>query len=141
LNPFESSFSSSVVGNKETHKEQESKRKVGDTISLNIVTFESPKIIKLCAQCSNEEKVKFIELLREFQDVCAWSYEDLRGFDPTLIHHANPIKEGEKPVRQRQRPINPTLEATIRKELEKMLRAHIIFPVKYSKWVSNMVPV
>ena len=36
LNPLESSFSSSDVGNKEKHKEEESKRKVGETISLNI---------------------------------------------------------------------------------------------------------
>jgi hypothetical protein len=59
LTPLESSFSSSDVGNKETHKEEESKRKVGDTISLNIGTSESPKIIKLGAQCSDEEKAKF----------------------------------------------------------------------------------
>jgi hypothetical protein len=47
LTPLESSFSSSDVGNKETHKEEESKRKIGDTISLNIETSEFPKIIKL----------------------------------------------------------------------------------------------
>jgi hypothetical protein len=69
LTPLESSFSSSDVGNKKTHKEEESKRKVSDIISLNIGTFESPKIIKLGAQCSDEEKVKFTELLHEFQDV------------------------------------------------------------------------
>jgi hypothetical protein len=69
LNPLESSFSSSDVGKKETHKEEESKRKVGDTISLNIGTHKSQNIIKLGAQCSDEEKAKFTELLHEFQDV------------------------------------------------------------------------
>jgi hypothetical protein len=90
---------------------------------------------------SGEEKVKFTELLCEFQDVFAWSYEDIFGFDLTLIHHAIPIKEGVKPIRKKQRPINPALEATIQKELEKLLKDNIIFPVKYSKWVSNMVPI
>jgi hypothetical protein len=71
LTPLESSFPSSDVGNKETHKEEESKRKVGDTIFLNLGTPESPNIIKLGAQCSDEEKEKFIELLCEFQDVFA----------------------------------------------------------------------
>jgi hypothetical protein len=80
-------------------------------------------------------------LLSEFQDVFSWSYEDLRGFDPALIQYAIPIKEGIKIVRQKQRPINPTLEATIRKELEKLLKAGIIFPVKYFEWVSNLVPI
>jgi hypothetical protein len=40
LTPLKRSFSSSDVGNKETHKEEESKRKVGDTVSLNIGTSE-----------------------------------------------------------------------------------------------------
>jgi hypothetical protein len=66
---------------------------------------------------------------------------DLRGFDPSLIQHAIPTKEGIKRVRKKQRPINPALEATIRKELEKILKAGIIFHVKYSKSVSNLVPV
>jgi hypothetical protein len=114
---------------------------VGDTISLNLGTSEYPKTVKLGAQCSDEEKVKFTELLREFQDVFAWSYEDLHVFDPALTKHAILIKEGIKPVRKKQRPINPTLEATIRKELKKLLKAGIIFPVKYSEWVSNLVLV
>jgi hypothetical protein len=87
LTPLESSFSSSDVGNKEIHKEEESKRKVGETISLNIGTPDSPKNVNIGAQCTDEEKMKFTDLLREFQDVFAWSYEDLRGFDPSLIQH------------------------------------------------------
>jgi hypothetical protein len=34
-----------------------------------------------------------------------------------------------------------TLEATIQKELEKILNVGIIFPVKYSDWISNLVHV
>jgi hypothetical protein len=90
---------------------------------------------------TDEEKLNFIELLREFQDFFAWYYEDICGFDPSLIKHAIPIKEGIKMVRKKQRPINPTLEATIRKELEKLLKDGIIFHVKYYEWVSNLVPV
>jgi hypothetical protein len=82
-----------------------------------------------------------MELFCEFKDVFSWSYEDLRGFDPNVIQHVIPIKEEEKPVRKKQRPINPSLEATIRKEVEKLINAHIIFPVKYFEWVSNLVPV
>jgi ribonuclease HI len=141
LTPLESSFSSSDVGNKEMHKEKESKRKVGETISLNIGTPDSHKNVKIGAQCTDEEKLKFTNLLCEFQDVLSLSSEDLRGFDPALIQHAIPIKEGTKPVSKKQRPINPALEATIRKELEKLLKASIIFPVKYSKCVSNLVPI
>jgi hypothetical protein len=75
--------------------------KVGETISLNIGAPESPKNVKIGAQCSDEEKRKFAKLLAEFQDVLAWYYEDLHGFDPSLIQHAIPIKEGIKLVRKK----------------------------------------
>jgi hypothetical protein len=114
---------------------------VGETISLNIGTPESPKNVKIGAQCSDEEKMKFTKLLGEFQDDFAWYFEDLRGFDPDIIQHSIPIKEGIKPVRKNQSPINPTLAATIRKELEKLLKAGNIFSFKYYEWVSNLVHV
>jgi hypothetical protein len=131
LTPLESSFSSSDVGNKEKHKEEESKRKVGETISLNIGTPESPKNVKIGAQCSEEEKLKFTKLLGDFQDNFSWSYEDLHAFDPIIIQHAILIKERIKPVMQKKRPINPTLEATIQKELKNFLNIGIMFPIKY----------
>lgn len=37
--------------------------------------------------------------------------------------------------------INPTLNEIIKKEVEKMLEAKVIFPVHYSSWVSNIVLV
>jgi hypothetical protein len=61
----------------------------------------------------------------------------LHGFYPSIKQHIIPIKEEAKPVRQR--PINLSLEETIGKEVEKLLNAHIIFPIKYSEWVSNIV--
>ena len=33
------------------------------------------------------------------------------------------------------------MEATIRKEIEKIINSHIIFSIKYSKWESNLVPI
>jgi hypothetical protein len=123
LTPLESSFSSSDVSNQKKSIEEESKRKIGKTIPVNIGTQEDPKILKIGAQCSEQEKQKFMDLFHEFQDVFAWSYEYLCGFDPSVIQHTIPIKEEAKPVRQRQRPINPALEATIRKEVEKLLNA------------------
>ena len=86
---------------------------MGETISLNIGTPESPKNVKIGAQCSDEEKMNFAKLLGEYQDVFAWSYEDVHGFDPNLIQHAIPIQEGINPIRKKKRPINPALGETI----------------------------
>jgi hypothetical protein len=80
---------------------------------VNIGTEEYPKVLKIGAQCFEDEKKKFMDLFYEFKDVFSWSYEDLHGFDLSVIQHDILIKEGIKPVRWKHRPINPTLEATI----------------------------
>ncbi|KAH9291168.1 hypothetical protein KI387_043635, partial [Taxus chinensis] len=41
----------------------------------------------------------------------------------------------------KQRPINPRIEPLMRKELSKLIESGIIFPVKHSSWVANLVPV
>jgi hypothetical protein len=51
LTPLEGSFSSSDVGNKEKQKEEELRRKVGETISLNIRALESSRNVKISTQC------------------------------------------------------------------------------------------
>lgn len=47
----------------------------------------------------------------------------------------------QKPVQQKLRKIHPNLESQIKTELNKLLKAKIIFPVRHSNWVSNMVHV
>jgi hypothetical protein len=84
--------------------------------------------------------MRFSKILGGFQKVFAWLYKDIRGFDPGLTRHAIVIKEGMKPARKKQGPINSTFKATFQRELENFLRAGIIFSVHH-EWVSNWVPV
>ena len=37
--------------------------------------------------------------------------------------------------------MHPTLEPAVKKELNKLLTAWIIFPVRHTQWVVNLVPV
>ena len=37
--------------------------------------------------------------------------------------------------------MHPKVALLVKAELEKMLEAKVIFPINYSKWISNMVPV
>jgi len=63
----------------------------------NIGTEVEPKIIKLSNALSDEQRKRYIELMKEFVDVFAWSYEDLKRFDIEVIQHKIPLKEGTKP--------------------------------------------
>jgi hypothetical protein len=46
-----------------------------------------------------------------------------------------------KPVRQKLHLVNPRKAATIKEEVEKLLKAGFIYPVQLTEWVSNLVPV
>jgi hypothetical protein len=106
----------------------------------NIGTKEKPKMVKLSKSLPLEQKLKYIELFKEFSDVFAWSYEDLKAYDTSIIQHRIPIKEDQKPFRKKLRRINPNLLPLIEKEIKKMYDAKIIVPLRFSKWVSNLVP-
>jgi hypothetical protein len=73
--------------------------------------------------------------------VFSWSYDDLKAYDTRIIQHVIPLKEGVKPFQQNLRKVHPTLEPLIQKELKKLLDDKIIFKVRHSEWVENLVLV
>ena len=62
----------------------------------NIGTTENPKMVKLSKTLPPDQKLKYIELFKEFQDVFAQSYEDLNSYDTSVIQHTIPLKENQK---------------------------------------------
>ena len=51
--------------------------------------------------CSEIEQQNFIHLCQEFNDIFAWTYDDLKGFDPRLFQHTIDLTDNVKPVRQK----------------------------------------
>jgi hypothetical protein len=82
-----------------------------------------------------------VALVREFIDVFAWSYTELKEYNPKIIKHAIPLLECTKSFIQRLRFMNPKVAPTIQKELQTLYDARIIQPIKYSNWVANYVPI
>ena len=81
---------------------------------------------------SKNEQESFVHLCQEFNDVFSWTYDDLKGFDPSLFQHTIDLNSDAKHVRKKQRAINPKTEPMMRKELSKLIETNIIFPIKYS---------
>jgi hypothetical protein len=101
------------------------------TVQCNIGTESEPKFVKLSRSLTEERRSEYTRLLREFADVFAWTYEDLKTYETSIIEHKIPLKEEVNPFRQKLRQINPML----------LPQAHIIVPLRYSEWVANLVPV
>jgi hypothetical protein len=112
-----------------------------DAAECNIGTPEEPKFVKLSRSLTKEQRAEYTKLLRDFSNVFAWTYEDLKTFDTSFIEQKIPLKEEAKPFKQKLRQINPMLLPVMEKEVKKLLDAQIIVPLRYFDWVANLVPV
>ncbi|XP_026399417.1 uncharacterized protein LOC113295283 [Papaver somniferum] len=63
------------------------------------------------------------------------------GIDPAIACHRLNISEGYKPVMQKPRKMAPKRKAKVAEEIERMLEARIIEPVRYPKWLADIVAV
>ena len=135
LTPLEDFFDSNDIPKKPKMQPLNS-----DIEDCNIGTKENPKMIKLSKTLPPNQKLKYVELFKEFQDVFAWSYEDLKSYDTSVIQHTIPLKENQKPFKQKLIRVNHVLLPLIEKEVKRMYEAGIIAPIRFSEWVSNLVP-
>ena len=99
---------------------------------VNLGSEAEPKYVNLGKCCSLGERHKFINLFKQYKDVIAWAYEDMKTYDTNIIQHVVPIKAGVKPFQQLLRKMHPKLEPLIQSEVKKLLDARIIFKVTHS---------
>jgi hypothetical protein len=86
-----------------------------------------------------DEFDQYVALFKQYLDVFAWSYDDLKAYDKIIFQHIIPLREGEKPVKQKIRIMNPKLKPLVKVELEKLNKVVIIYPIRNSDWLSNPV--
>jgi hypothetical protein len=67
-----------------------------DITKFNLGIKKDPKHVKLSRILSRDQRAKYVKLLKEFADVFAWTYEDLRTYDTNIIEHKIPLKEETK---------------------------------------------
>ena len=59
---------------------------------VNLGSEGEVKEIKIGALLDDSVKTRLIELLREYVDVFAWSYQDMPGLDTDIVEHKLPLK-------------------------------------------------
>ncbi|GJR40432.1 reverse transcriptase domain-containing protein [Tanacetum coccineum] len=84
----------------------------------------------------NEEKAALIEVLKSHKRAIAWKLSDIKGINPEFCTHKILMEEDYEPTVQHQRRVNPKIYDVIKKEVEKLLDAGLIYPISDSPWVS-----
>ncbi|KAK5833726.1 hypothetical protein PVK06_017580 [Gossypium arboreum] len=108
---------------------------------VEIVSLGEGQEVKIRTCITMEMKRDLIELLQEFKDVFAWSYQDMPGLNTDIVVHRLLIKEECKPVQQKLRRMRPDVLLKIKEEVRKQFDFGFLKVVKYSEWVANIVPV
>ncbi|GKC98783.1 reverse transcriptase domain-containing protein [Tanacetum coccineum] len=85
---------------------------------------------------SVEEKATLIMVLKSHKQAIAWKLSDIKGINPEFCTHKILMEEDYKPAVQHQRRVNPKIHDVIKKEVEKLLDAGLIYPISDSPWVS-----
>nr|GEX97730.1 reverse transcriptase domain-containing protein [Tanacetum cinerariifolium] len=79
-----------------------------------------------------------INVLKTRKKVIAWKLTDIKGIDLEVCSHKILLEEDYSPKVQSQRRVNPKIHDVIKKEVEKLLDARLIYPISDSPWVSSI---
>nr|GEZ15717.1 hypothetical protein [Tanacetum cinerariifolium] len=85
---------------------------------------------------SSNEKTNLINILKNQKKDIAWKLTDIKGIYPEFCSHKILLEEDYSPKVQSQRRVNPKIHDVIKKEVEKLLDAGLIYPISDSPWVS-----
>nr|GEW14932.1 reverse transcriptase domain-containing protein [Tanacetum cinerariifolium] len=83
---------------------------------------------------SVDEKTALIKVLKSWKQATAWKLSDIKGIDLEFCSHKILLEEDYEPKVQIQRRVNPNIHDVIKKEVEKLLDAGLIYPILDSPW-------
>nr|GEX37146.1 hypothetical protein [Tanacetum cinerariifolium] len=75
-------------------------------------------------------------VLKSRKQAIAWKLSDIKGIDLEFCSHKILLEKDYEPKVQSQRRVNPKIHDVIKKEVEKLFDAGLIFPISDSPWVS-----
>nr|GEZ71498.1 reverse transcriptase domain-containing protein [Tanacetum cinerariifolium] len=85
---------------------------------------------------SSNEKTDLINVLKIRKKAISWKLTDIKGIDPEFCSHKILLEEEHSSKVKSQRRVNPKIHNVIKKEVEKLLDAGLIYPIFNSPWVS-----
>ena len=108
---------------------------------INLGNDENSHLIKIGSTLNKKERKDLKDLLIEFQEVFAWSYEDMPGIDPKIAQHHIDTHAYLVLVKQMLRHMRIEWLLKIKEEVTKQLKVGFIKPMHQAEWIANVVPI
>ncbi|RDX89680.1 hypothetical protein CR513_28565, partial [Mucuna pruriens] len=85
---------------------------------INLGSEEEKKEVWVGKHMPPDLKQKLLELLKEYVDVFAWSYQDMPSVDRKIVEHKLPLLPNSVPVLQQLRRMKPKVALKIKEKVE-----------------------
>ena len=89
------------------------------TEAINLGTEEERKKVKIGTTLLLATRKKLIDLLQDYNDMFAWSYQDMPGLDTDIVVHRLPLRKEYALVKQKLRRVKPEMLLKIKEEVKK----------------------
>ncbi|XP_070045566.1 uncharacterized protein [Nicotiana tomentosiformis] len=120
--------------------ENKSKPNLDKTKAVNLGDSELVKETRISIHLSSSEKEEYIRFLKEYEDIFAWSYDDMIGLSISIVAHKLPTNPMCPPVQQKLRKFKPDMSLKIKEEVTKKIKAKVLRVVEYLTLLANIVP-
>ena len=87
---------------------------------------DQTKVVKIGGGLDSEIKKDLVKLLREYNDIFAWSHEEMPDIPLSLATHRLAVDATFKLIKQKRRHFNVERNAAVQEEVDKLLKAEFI---------------
>ena len=108
---------------------------------MSIAAGEAQKQFLIGDSLSEEHKSQLLALLKEYQDVFAWTPYKTPDVDPEFVCHELNVSLEFRPVVQKVRKTAPQHAEAVREEMDRLLKIGVVREVLYPRWLSNTIVV
>ncbi len=82
---------------------------------------------------------QLIELLKEFKNIFAWIYKDLKGIPPKITQHQIELNTSIPRTHQARYQLNLNYATKVKQDVDNLFITTFIKPIKEATWLSPIV--
>jgi hypothetical protein len=108
-------------------------------MKFNLGINAKPQMVKINAQLETDKVLEVEQILKEFKDVFAWTYKDLKGIPQELTQHIIELDTIIPSAHQaRLNRLNPNYATTIKQDINKLL---VVAFIEYVEEATSLSPI
>lgn len=86
-------------------------------------------MIRIGKELDSAYEEQIIKILKDYKDIFAWMYEDIKGIPLHICEYKIEIKPNTKPIKESRYRMNPNFAVKVKEEIDKFFKAKFIYLV------------